>query len=198
MLSMKLKKKGITQMKKFLLVVCAVVAITLTGCKSMPTPAQGEEAAYAIGASTALVCNMTKIDDKDRQIIIDIVNEISYCMPTQGQTIVEAWTKVAEDHVAKLIAKGQITEVESKLILKIFDTVANSADYMIRVRWPEIGKYSDLVLAITHGFCDGFLAYFEPANIQNGFSVSKSYRLYDEDAFNYLISIKSPCCSCYK
>ena len=100
-------------------------------------------------------------------------------MPTQGQTIVEAWTNIAEDHVAKLITKGDITEAEGKLILKIFDTVANASDYMIRVRWPKIGKYSDLVLAITHGFCDGFLAYFKLANVQNGFSVSKSYRLYD-------------------
>lgn len=187
--SMKLTMKGITRMKKALLSACVAIAMVVAGCKTVPTPAELETASYAIGASTALVCNMTKISDKDRQVVVDIVNEISYCVPTQGQTIVQAWTKVAQDHVAELIKKGEITELEGSLILKTFDTVASAADYMIRVRWPKIGEYSDLVMAATHGFCDGFLTYFKPANTTS-FVSGAERRPYDKDAYNYLISVR--------
>ena len=53
-------------MKKLIAIVCASVALFLSGCKTLPTPAELETASYAIGVSTAMVCNMTKISDKDR------------------------------------------------------------------------------------------------------------------------------------
>ena len=50
-------------MKKLILGTIMSVALVLTGCKSIPTPAEIETASYAIGVSTAMVCNMTKISD---------------------------------------------------------------------------------------------------------------------------------------
>lgn len=155
----------------------------------MPTPAELETASYAIGVSTAMVCNMTKINDKDRQIVIDIMNEVKYCCPTAGQTVVDAWTETAQDYVKKLVDAKEITEIEGKLILKTFDVVASAADYMVRIRWPKIGQYTDLVLAATNGFCDGFLTVFKPANV-NGFAAPVVNRDYDVEAYNYLMTVR--------
>ena len=176
-------------MKKLIAIVCAVVCMVFAGCKTMPTPAELETASYAIGVSTAMVCNMTKISDKDRQIVIDIMNEVKYCCPTAGQTVVDAWTKTAQDYVKKLVDAKEITEAEGLLIFKTFGVVASAADYMMRVRWPKIGKYTDLVLAATNGFCDGFLAAFKPANADR-FAVRAASRDYDVDAYNYLMKTR--------
>lgn len=175
-------------MKKLIAIVCASVALLLSGCKTLPTPAELETASYAIGVSTAMVCNMAKISDKDRQIVIDIMNEVKYCCPTAGQTVVDAWTKTAQDYVKNLVEAKEITETEGQLILKTFDVVASAVDYMIRVRWPKIGQYTDLVLAATNGFCDGFLVVFKPANA-NGFAAPVA-RDYDVEAYNYLMSVR--------
>ena len=175
-------------MKKLIAIICASVALFLSGCKTLPTPAELETASYAIGVSTAMVCNMTKISDKDRQIVIDIMNEVKYCCPTAGQTVVDAWTKTAQDYVKKLVDAKEITEAEGLLIFKTFGVVASAADYMMRVRWPKIGQYTDLVLAATNGFCDGFLAVFKPANA-NGFAASVT-RDYDVEAYNYLMKTR--------
>ena len=173
-------------------IAAAILAVSTIGCKSIPAPAEVETASYAIGVSTALVCNMTKINDKDRQIIIDIMNEVKYCTPTAGQTVVEAWTQTAKDYVKKLVEAKEITEIEGALILKTFDTVASAVDYMVRIRWPKIGQYTDLVLAATNGFCDGFLVAFKPTN-QNRTMLAApvSHRDYDVEAYNYLMSVKS-------
>ena len=176
-------------MKKLIAIVCASVALFLSGCKTLPTPAELETASYAIGVSTAMVCNMTKINDKDRQIVIDIMNEVKYCCPTAGQTVVDAWTKTAQDHINKLVEAKEITETEGQLIFKTFGVVASAADYMMRVRWPKIGEYTDLVLAATNGFCDGFLAVFKPTNV-NRFAASAVSRDYDVDTYNYLMSTR--------
>ena len=176
-------------MKKLIAIVCAVVCMVFAGCKTMPTPAQIETSSYTIGVSTALVCNMTKISDRDRAVIIDIMNDIQYYTPTSGQTLAEAWLDVAQKHVDGLVKKGEITEVEGKLIMKAFDTVVSAADYMIRVRWPKISEYTDLVAAATHGFCDGFLAAFKPANADR-FAVRTASRDYDVEAYNYLMSTR--------
>ena len=173
-------------MKKLIAIVCASVALFLSGCKTLPTPAELETASYAIGVSTAMVCNMTKISDKDRQIVIDIMNEVKYCCPTAGQTVVDAWTKTAQDYVKKLVDAKEITEAEGLLIFKTFGVVASAADYMMRVRWPKIGQYTDLVLAATNGFCDGFLAAFKPADADR-FAVRAASRDYDVEAYNYLM-----------
>ena len=172
-------------MKRLITIVCSAVIAILAGCKTVPTPAELESASYAIGVSTALVCNMTKISDKDRQIIIDIMNDIKYTCPTAGQTIAEAWTKTAQDYVKNLIDAKEITEIEGALIIKTFNTIVSAADYMMRVRWPKIGQYTDLVLAVTNGFCDGFLTCFKPANT-NGFAAPARYD-YDVEAYNYLM-----------
>lgn len=174
-------------MKKLITIVYAAVALIIAGCKTMPTPAEIETASYAIGVSTAMVCNMQKITDKDRQIIIDIMNEVKYCFPAPGQSLTDAWTNIAMQVVGGYVKKGEITEVEGQLILKTFGVITSAGDYMIRVRWPKIGEYTDLVLAATNGFCDGFLTVFKPADA-NRYAVKAVRKDYDVEAYNYLMS----------
>lgn len=182
-------------MKKLILSTIMSVALVFTGCKSIPTPAEIETASYTIGISTAMVCNMTKISDKDRQVMIDIVGEIRYCCPTSGHSLVESWTVIASNHVVDLVKEKKITEAEAKVILDVFDTVLVTADYMVRTRWPVISERIDLAVSATSGFCNGFLAVFKPTN-QVTFSVSttnnnQNVRVkYDEEAYNYLMSKK--------
>lgn len=182
-------------MKKLILGTIMSVALVFTGCKSIPTPAEIETASYAIGVSTAMVCNMTKISDRDRQVMIDIVGEIRYCCPTSGQSIVESWTVITSNHVVNLINEKKITEAEAKVILDVFDTVLVTADYMVRTRWSVIGERVDLAVSATSGFCNGFLTVFKPTD-KVAFSVSttsveSSIRVkYDEEAYNYLMSQK--------
>lgn len=182
-------------MKKLILGTLMSVALVFTGCKSAPTPAKIETKSYAIGVSTAMVCNMTKISDRNRQTIIDIVGEIMYCCPTSGQSLVEIWTVIASNHVVDLVKEKKITEAESKVILDVFDTVLVTADYMVRTRWPIISERIDLAVSATSGFCNGFLTVFKPTN-KITFSVSttrdeSNVRIkYDEDAYNYLMSQK--------
>ena len=182
-------------MKKLILSTIMSVALVFTGCKSIPTPAEIETASYAIGVSTAMVCNMTKISDKDRQVMIDIVGEIRYCCPTSGHSLVESWTVIASNHVVDLVKENKITEAETKVILDVFDTVLVTADYMVRTRWPVISERIDLAVSATSGFCDGFLKVFKTEN-QVTLSSSATNAdpneivKYDEEAYNYLMSRK--------
>ena len=182
-------------MKKLILSTIMSVALVFTGCKSIPTPAEIETASYAIGVSTAMVCNMTKISDGDRQIMIDIVGEIRYLCPTSGQSLVEIWTDRASNHVADLVKENKITEDEANVIRIKFDTILATADYMVRTRWPIISERIDLAASATSGFCNGFLKVFKPTN-QVTFSVSTTNNeqneivKYDEEAYNYLMSRK--------
>ena len=180
-------------MKKLILSTIMSAALVFTGCKSIPTPAEIETASYAIGVSTAMVCNMTKISDRDRQVMIDIVGEIRYWCPIPGDSLDVTWAVVASNHVADLVKEKKITEDEANVILYVFDTVLSTADYMVRTRWPVIGERRDLAVSATSGFCDGFLKVFKPTN-QVAFSSTNAdpneIVKYDEEAYNYLMSLK--------
>ena len=182
-------------MKKLILSTLMSVALVLTGCKSIPTQAEIHTASYAIGVSTAMVCNMTKISDGDRQVMADIVGEIRHCCPTSGTSLVETWTVVAVNHVADLVKEKKITEDEANVIIVEFNTMLITADYMVRTRWPVISERIDLAVSATSGFCDGFLKVFKTEN-QVTLSSSATNAdpneivKYDEEAYNYLMSRK--------
>ena len=182
-------------MKKLILSTIMSAALVLTGCRSIPTQAEIHTASYAIGVSTAMVCNMTKISDGDRQIMIDIVGEIRYLCPTSGQSLVEIWTDKVSNHVADLVKENKITEDEANVIRIEFDTILATADYMVRTRWPIINERIDLAVSATSGFCDGFLKVFKTANqVTLSSSVTNAdpneIVKYDEEAYNYLMSRK--------
>lgn len=154
-------------MKKLVLGMIAAVAcmVTVVGCKSVPTDSQMYTTSYAVGATTGLIADMTKIDDTTRNAVIDIVNIVDTCVPATNQTFTEAWTPIAAAHIAKLVEAGKIDAGQGILIAKTFDIACNGIDYLFNVRYPQARQYQDLVEAATHGFCDGFLITFKPSNV---------------------------------
>ena len=182
-----MKYNILTTFKSFMTAAfAAIMSVSVVGCKSVPTVSQLETASYMVGTTTGVICNMTKISDKDRQIIIDIVAEISHYTPTQSETLAQAWTKIAKEHTAKLIDEGKITAEEGTLILNVFSSIADAGEYIVEVKWPTIIQYTDLTAAATRGFCNGFLTTFKPVN-----SDSLQSAPIDRRAFSYLMSKKT-------
>ena len=166
--------------------LCAIFAC-MCGCKSVPTVDEMENVSRAVGVATATVCNMTKINDRDRGIIVEIIQEVEFCVPETNQTFESAWTPIARVHVQKLVDEGKIDKMEGELILDAFKVVCKGMDYLVTVRYPKIRQYGDLVSAAVHGFCGGFLTYFKPAN-ENVVMCAQSM---DKDAYEYLYAYQT-------
>ena len=142
--------------------------LVLTGCHSVPTPEAMFQTAQAVGFSAGMICNLTKISDKDRAIVCDIMNIVGQVLPEQGQSFEDAWGKVAKDHLALLVQQGKISQVEADIIFAAFTTAVKFVDYLFNVRYPKAKEVKELVFAATNGFVVGFLTVFKPANPQNG------------------------------
>lgn len=143
------------------------VATVVNGCKTVMSTEAMRKLGLAFGASTGLVLDQCALEDKARNVIIDIVNRGYRVVPAEGQTIFDAWKATAENHVATLITDGKITTTEGDLILTAFDLVLTGFALLID-RNPEIGTYGELAIAAIGGFCAGFLTVYKPANAANG------------------------------
>lgn len=153
-------------MKKSLKIMLASAAamLALAGCKSIPTPEAMKATSTAVGAAAGLVANETKIDDKARNAVIEIVGKVSSVTPDKGQTFEDAWTPVAKEVVAKLIAEGKLDDGTGQLALMAFGIAVKGIDYIFDIRYPKAREYEELVAAAIKGFTEGFLSTFTPAN----------------------------------
>lgn len=165
----------------------ATVTFTIVGCKSLPTPDKMNSVAYAVGTASGLVANETKIDDKSRETVIEVVTVVKGVVPTNGQTFVEAWVPVADVYVAELVAKGKLNEGQALLVKGGTTIVATGMDYVFKA-YPKAKEYEDLVVAAVDGFTDGFLTTFKPVNLAKvpGASGSSRSAEYDKEAYIYL------------
>lgn len=142
----------------------AALMFAVAGCKSTPTPTQMKSTATAIGVAAGLVANETKIDDKSREAIITVMLEVIKATPAEGQSFEEAWTPLAKEIVAKLVADGKLDEKQSPLVLTAFAVAVKGIDYIFDVRFPKARQYEELVAAAIEGFSSGFLSVFTPPN----------------------------------
>jgi len=168
--------------KHFAYALVASVAV-LVGCQSVPTPEYIGSLSTAIGVSTGMVVNMTKIDDASRNAIVDIMNKVSQCIPETNQSFEAAWTPIAKEHTQKLIDEGKIDAKQGDLILTAFSLVTKGIDYLFDVRFPKAKEYKELVTAGVDGFINGFLTMFKPANG----TLCAGKADYDKDALDYLL-----------
>jgi len=152
-----------TKVNVFMTVLMCASLLFVSGCKTLPTPETMETTSYAIGVSTGLVANMTKIDDDSRNAICDIMGAVATVIPEDGQTFEDAWMDVAKRHTQALIDKGTITQAQGELILAAVRLAVKGIDYVF-IRYPEAKQYKELVTAATRGFCNGFLTVFKPVN----------------------------------
>ena len=170
-------------MKKLVLSVIAAIALVFAGCKSVPSVDTLNSTAYAIGVSTALVMNQTKLSDADRNIVIDIVNQVNEAVPQTGKSFTEAWTPIATNYVNQLVADGNVDADQAKLILSACNSASQTLDYIVYKRYPKVGEDVTYIAAVTHGFSDGFLTYFKPANTVS--TVGRGV-VYDAEAYEYM------------
>ena len=174
-------------LKKLMITVMAAFMAAVVGCKSIPTPEGMATTSYAVGAAAGMVANQTKIDDASRNVVIAIMNEVDSCIPQTNQTFEAAWMPIAKAHTQKLIDEKKIDAGQGELILGAFDVACKGIDYLMKVRYPKAMEYTELIEAGAHGFCDGFLSTFKPAN-----SVSAGAKMMvDAEAYEYLKTYKN-------
>lgn len=174
-------------MKKIILGIVAAFTAILTGCKTTPSTDTMYSSSYAIGVSAALVMNQTKISDEDRNIIIDIVNEVNASVPDTNTTFSVAWTTIAQKHVDDLVTAGKLDEAQSKIIMSLFTAAVKTIDYVVYKRYPVVGQNIELIEAVTHGFCNGLLTYYTPANTVAAAVGPKT--VYDKEAYDYMLKL---------
>lgn len=75
-------------MKKLAMCSLALALAMLTGCT--PSAEQINKAATAIGYAAGLVANKADIKDDARNAIVDVLNEVRSCVPSAGQSFVDA------------------------------------------------------------------------------------------------------------
>lgn len=166
-------------------VVCAAMAMTTVGCKSIPTDDQMYRTSYAIGVATGMVAGETKIDDVTRNAVCDIVNIVAYCVPETNETFEAAWMPKAQAHIAKLVEEGKLDPVQARMVETVFSVVVQGIDYVFEYRFPKAKTYKELVSAAVGGFSDGFLLVFKPAD---GFFSTRYAERFDLDAYRWIKS----------
>lgn len=172
-------------MNKILTGIIAAAMVVATGCKTTPTVDTMYSASYAIGVSAALVMNQTKINDRDRNIIIDIVNKVDSSVPSTNSTFTVAWTPIAQQHIDELVTQGKIDAPEGSIIMSLFAAGVKTLDYIVYKRYPVVGQNVELLESTTHGFCTGLLTYYKPAN---SLSISPTL-VKDEEAYTHMSKI---------
>ena len=178
-------------MKKLIIgIAIAIACITANlGCKSVPINDKMYMTSYAIGASTGLVADMTKVDDWSRNKVIEIVNIVDAYVPQTNETFTQAWTPIADTLIAEWKKAGEIDADQIILISGAFKLVCEGIDYVFIVRYPKARQYQELVEAATHGFSAGFLTTFKSANqtfSASPFANDNSSVEIDQAAYKYL------------
>ena len=152
---------------------------SITGCKSIPTVSQMTVMSELIGRSSGLIVNNTKISDKDKATVVEILNKVCEVTPADGQTYADCWYNAALDYVNPL----SLDENVKTLILAAIKVAGEGVDYIFTKRYPDAKQYADLVAAAIHGFVDGFTSVVTPPNST---TVSTAKLVYDEEAYLYL------------
>ena len=170
-------------MKKILLLVAAAAA--LAGCKTqLPTADQMFAKARLIGASAAMVANKADLDATERAAVQGIIHEANACAPSEGQTFQDLWIKIASDRVQQLFDDSVIDKDQEEAIVFAVTVAAKGFEYFVNVRFSKVKEYEDVTAAAVHGFCDGFLATFKPAELASA-SAGVGY---DKPAYEYIMS----------
>ena len=171
-------------MKKIILYVASAVAMLFFGCKQIPSVETMETTAIAVGKAAAYVANQTKIDDKSRAVVIEVMTKASEVVPSADQTFVDAWTPIAKEVTDKLVKEGKLDEAQAVLVNSAFAVACKGLDYLVTVRFPKAKQYENLMSAAVKGFTSGFLSVFKPVNGV----VSVPAEDYDKEAYDFLMA----------
>lgn len=141
-----------------------IALMASVGCKSVPTTDTMYRTSYAVGVTTGMIANETKIDDASRNAICEVLEVVSSIVPETNQTFEAAWTPIAKAHIARLVEDGKLDDAQARMVETAFSLVVQGIDYIFEFRYPEARECKEVVIAAVDGFTGGFLAVFTPAN----------------------------------
>ena len=101
-------------MKKIVMTIIAAFAMLFTGCDKEPSVEKITSTATAVGKAAGFVANQTKMDNKSRTVVIEIVTKASAVVPGKDQSFAEAWSPIAKEVVDKLVSEGKINEGQDR------------------------------------------------------------------------------------
>lgn len=169
-------------MKKILMVIIAALSVMFTGCdKQLPTPEKMETTSRAIGVAAGYVAGQTKMDAEAKAAVTEVVKAVAKTTPAKGQSFEDAWTPVAKEVVAKLVADKKLKEGQDVIVLAAVNVATKALDYEFNVRFPKAREVTELVTAAVRGFTDGFLSTFNVGNALKAVPVEM-----DKEAYDYL------------
>ena len=169
-------------MKKLFMIVAAAMMFIFTGCdKTLPSADQMETTSKAIGVAAGYVASQTKLDSDAKAAVVEIITKVSTSVPAKNQTFEEAWTPVAKEVVAKLVADGKLKSGQDVLVLAAVNVATKALDYEFNVRYPKAKEVTELVNAAVRGFTSGFLSTF---NVGDNLKAAPANM--DKEAYEYL------------
>lgn len=146
---------------KRLVMFCAVCAtLFLCGCKTTPSETAVLYVAETAGRTAAYVLNKCDIDEAQREATASVFAKLDKYVPQAGQSIEEAWTPVAEEHVRKLVEDGRLSEAGGKAVLAAFKAALVGVK-VVEARYPAIAASRALAAVAVRGFVTGFVAVFD-------------------------------------
>lgn len=178
--------------KSFAFAIAVIAAIgmlflpAVVGCKTAPSEDALYATSYSIGVSSSLVLNQTKLDDTSRNAIIDIVKKVNEAVPQTNDTFTATWTPIASEHLERLLSEEKVNLTQSKIIKTAFNAVSQTLDYIVYKRYLKVGENVSYIIAVAHGFSDGFLTNFTPVTL---FTANSTYMLYDFEAYEHMLKL---------
>ena len=162
------------------MLLLAALAVFCVGCEpKLPTPEKMETTSKAVGVAAGMIANQFKIDADVRAAIKEVMQKVAEVTPAADQSFTDAWTPVAEEVLAKLVADGKLTEEQSAIAKMAFQVATKGIDYVFDVKYPKAKEVKELVDAAIRGFTDGFLSVFSD-------TMKAAPVDYDKDAYEYL------------
>lgn len=151
-------------MKKltYRLMMAAVLMTTIFGCQSIPTAESTDKVAFTMGASTAIVVKMMKLDTNEVANVTAVLNTLKNYIPKDDEKISELWGPVATQAVDQMIANKELSESKAKLVKKAVDAIISGIDRLFEKN-EEIAQYGDLVVVAINSFTDGYYAVMDYA-----------------------------------
>jgi hypothetical protein len=150
-------------MKKMIVAACAALSIVMSGCKTVPTSETVNNVSFTIGASTALVVKMMKLDEATMNSVNMVLANIKSHIPEDGQTFETLWTPVAVHTLDKLVADGKITAEKRLIAEKAVGAIIKGMDRLFE-KHEEWKQYGDLVKVGIDGFMNGYNTVFKYKN----------------------------------
>ena len=141
----------------------AAVGVTaaVSGCKNPPVEELGRTVGRGVGGATGLVLDQCGLKDEVRNAVVSVVERIGSCTPSEGESVSDVIRRVADEHVAELVAGGRITQVQGAAVSAAV-TLLLKGWAIVEYRYPAAKAWCGFSAAAVGGFCEGFLSVYRP------------------------------------